>query len=327
MKNKLSIKQILVYFTIFLMISSAFVAFYSGTVNARATGTNLMSKHSKPTPTPTPTPTATPTPTPTPTPVSSNEFSGIFIPTWDGSNDGFSSIDWSVINWLCVFHLIPETNGAIYYDVGSSAINYAAVVTASHAHGDPCFVCLGGSPSNPDPYPAIINRPSIWQTLITNTISAAHQYSYDGIVVDFECQTNGDFNGAAYAKFVSEITTQANSAGLKVYVCWARWQDSSTNPTLLEPVCNKLMDMLYPSSTNYATLSAFEGLVSSDAALVQHPQSMVYGFTVPEESGLTEAQWLSDMKYLVGLGYGMFYWNTATAVPNDYATISTALNS
>ena len=336
------------------MISSAFVVFHSGVVKV-AINTNLMPKHPKPTPTLTPTPTAnptptaatptptttptptptptaiptpttTPTPTSTPTPVSSNEFSGIFVPTWDGVDDGFSSIDWSVINWLCVFTLIPETDGAIYYDISNTSINYAAIVTASHSHGDPCFVCLGGSLSNPDPYPTIINTPSIWQTLITNTIFAAHQYRYNGIVVDFECQTNGDFNGAAYADFVSEMTAQANSAGLQVYVCWAAWQDSSTNPTLLEPVCNKLMDTVYPSSTSDNTTSLFESQVSSDAALVQHPQDMVYGFIVQTQSGLTEAQCLSDMQYLVGLGYGMFYWETAIAVPNDYATIYTALN-
>lgn len=316
MKNKLQTKQSLTYLTVFLLISSVFAVLYSGTVKA-ATNPNLSVKSPK----------STSKRTPTPPPASSTKFSGIFVPTWDGANDGFSSLDWSAINWVCVFHLIPETNGAVYYDVGSNAINYAAVVKVCHAHGDPCFVCLGGSPSNPDPYPTIINTPSIWQKLMTATISAARQYSYDGVVVDFECQTDGDFSGAAYANFVSEMTTQANSAGLKVYVCWASWQDLSTNPTLLEPVCNKLIDMIYPSSTFDNTLPFFQSQVSSDAALVKNPQNMLYGFAVPAESGLTEAQWLSDMQYLVGLGYGMFYWNTAIAVPNDYASIATALSS
>ncbi len=136
---------------------------------------------------PTATPTATATLTVTPTPGLPDRLMVGYYPIWVPQT-GYSaaSIDYSAVNVVAHFAVLPAANGSIVYpDWG--AFPDASVVSSAHANGAKVVLVVGGAGWEATTgFSAMASSPGTRATFVANLVALVNAQGYDGVDLDWE---------------------------------------------------------------------------------------------------------------------------------------------
>ncbi|MDE1871700.1 MAG: hypothetical protein KGI06_05685 [Candidatus Micrarchaeota archaeon] len=237
----------------------------------------------------------------------------INLVTWTQSN-GYSALQWNAITELSIFHVWPNANGSITYDVGGAPLDYNAIIATAHSHNVKVFLAFGGDGVSPTIINNILANSTLRAIFINNLVTEVQNRGYDGLHVDFE----GTFNKTQFTTFVQQLSAAlwAKNPNALIDVQVADWESSDFNMPALEPYATHFNLMFNPTITD----------MNSWANQLQNPYKMAAGYDFqddPENPTILLPKLVADRQ----ANYGMFFWQAQTANASYYSVIEQALAS
>ncbi|MDE1871534.1 MAG: hypothetical protein KGI06_04840 [Candidatus Micrarchaeota archaeon] len=231
--------------------------------------------------------------------------------TWSADN-GYDSIDWNAITELSVFRMVPAKDGSIQYD--GDAVDVKKVIGNAHDNGVKATVAVGGAGIFPNIVNGILSSQSSRAALVDSIANELEEKGYDGVQMDFENTSPGDFDKEQYATLVKELHDALNRLGkdYTISVTFARWEDKSIDPKLLEPYANHLLLMFDPSDND----------IISYSSKLKDKSKLSIGYQLFEEKPAELSKKLSKN---MGDGYGAFFWEASASSGGFYDAIKSAL--
>lgn len=261
--------------------------------------------------------TATPTPNPVfppPNITPTGSYRMISVPLWHTPID---PIDFTAINEVTVFAMVPDVNGNLVYPAG---LNPASVVQLAHQNGATAYLGIGGAGtiSTVTAYQSIVTNSTAMTNFINNAMNEVQRLGYDGIHMDFENRNQGDFSGAGYVNLLQQLSARCKPLGIKIDLTFATWENISIPYQAIEPYVDRL---LYAFSLN--------GLqtVQQIASTLKDPSKLQIGYDLASADTLSyHVPTSAEIKSVLQSGHGVFFWATPfTASTNIYSLIKAAM--
>jgi chitinase len=186
-----------------------------------------------------------------------------YLPNYSGSY-----ADWARrIDFAKMTHLnlaFATANGNNGWDMGASASDVAALVTAAHAAGTRVLASLGGGGGDQSVIARFTNAanvPALVQNL--DTFVAAHHL--DGVDIDIE---DGNHLGADYARFVAAVVAKLRPQGKLVTAAVAQYLQSGMSDATLHSF-DFINVMIYSSyADSVAAMTYYSGTKGVPRALI-----------------------------------------------------------
>jgi chitinase len=161
-----------------------------------------------------------------------------------GYNDGNSmaptDIDFSVVTHVVHFSVIPQSDGSLdYIDNGITNGASAAIISAAHAAGRQCLICVGGAGS--DYFSSAASSGNV-AVFVNNLINFMVTRGYDGIDIDWEPWS--DSYAPLYTNLVVQLRASLDAINTNLLLTTSLtlptpW-DSTTLPQTLASVSGAL---------------------------------------------------------------------------------------
>lgn len=247
---------------------------------------------------------------PPPPPPTNNKYSMISIVTWHGLND-LSSIDFSAITHLTIFHAVPHADGSISYD-GVNANVPVNTINTAHARNVKAMLGVGGqgTPQTTPIYKAITSDTALTDVFINNIISEVNRLGYDGVHMDFEDDAPGSFNTDGYTSLILKLSAKLKTLGKQLDVTFALWE-SSVDYGNISKYADHMLFMFNPTSEQI--LTALQKIPAQKLAIG-------YDLNTYTPSG---HQLLSNIQS----GYGNFIWEASKASVALYIAMRDAITT
>lgn len=146
---------------------------------------------------------------PIPVPAGLNKHVAVYLPYWD-MDSALASVQAnpdkiSVIN---PFWYAPVGDGSIS---SFSSAGSGSVISFAHSNNIKIIPSINNSCS-PAPVEQIISDQNIINTHIQNVVNLIDQYGYDGINIDYECLSSGDYKDN-FSVLISDLSTAVHARG------------------------------------------------------------------------------------------------------------------
>jgi uncharacterized membrane protein YgcG len=239
----------------------------------------------------------------------------INLVTWTGAN-GYSSILWSSLTEISIFHVWINQDGSLSYD--GNLTNLGQEISTAHSHNVKVTLAVGGQGESIPIINEALSNSSFQTTVINNIINQVVSQNYDGVQMDFENNLQCDFNSTQYTTFIQRLynALQAKNPNYVLSVTYASWESCSINPVAMEPYVNHILVMFNMS------VSYMNGL----GAQLKDPSKLSCGYDFQDDPE-TPAALLPKLKACIAAGYGVFFWQAATANQSYYNDILQALGT
>ncbi len=188
---------------------------------------------SNPTATPKPTsnPTATPKPTATPAP-SSGLLNVGYLTYYRHSN--YKTLDYNALSHVCLAFFNPKSSSDLSIkNKFDSESELKTIVNYYNGKGVKCLLSVGGA-SGSSVFSSILSSSSKRSTVIDNLVAFAVKYNMAGIDIDIEADEDDSSIWNYYKKFITELRSDCNAAGLLLTTACADWYADSIENSVFD---------------------------------------------------------------------------------------------
>ncbi len=237
------------------------------------------------------------------------------VPTWTQQN-GLSAMNWNAVTEVDVFHVTFNAQGELAYDGGSISTTQQIITTASK-NGAKIALGIGGSSQNATIISTVLSSNTLSQALISNVISQAQSWGYEGIQVDFE----GCFNSTGFPSFIQGLYDAGKAINSRFFIAIsvADWEQAGHscskddfNVPALAPYVKYFDVMFNESPSGLANWTSQVGGNASKIAAEYNLASADSTYYVPT---------LSNLEADRSSGYSIVFYSAQFAPASLYSTI------